>query len=345
MRRHTKAERRGRVSLRILKPGLLTTLQDAGRYGYQQSGMVVGGAMDAVALRLANLLVGNREHEAALEVTLQGPEILFEHNSLIAISGADLSPRINGRAVGMWRPVYIKEGCTLSFGDSVVGCRAYLAISGGLDVPVVMGSTATYLRGGMGGWQGRALQAGDVILCHEASEKALSIMDRLKAKSSGKGWVQANWMPNPQLHAWEGTAPVIRAIRGPEYPLFSTDSQQRFWEAEFQITAQSDRMGYRLEGGKLALKQPVSLLSTAVTFGTVQVPAEGNPIVLMADRQTTGGYPVIAQVATVDLPKLAQVPPGKQVKFTEISLEEAQQLYIQQEQDIIKFKRALAFKQ
>ncbi len=329
------------MSLNIRRPGLLTTIQDVGRYGYQQTGMVVAGAMDMIALRLANLLVYNPEHTAALEITLQGPEILFERSSLIAIAGANLSARINGRPVGMCRAVYVTAGSLLSFGKPMSGCRAYLTVAGGLDVPQTLGSASTYLRGGIGGWQGRALQTDDIIPCGEISKKAALLIDQLKNKH-GKGWAQASWMPDPRLYAKSDTA--IRAMRGPEHTLFSADSQQGFWESEFQIMATSDRMGYRLEGKKLACQSSLSLLSTAVTFGTVQVPTDGNPIVLVADRQTTGGYPIIAQVATVDLPTLAQMPPGKKVTFTEISLEAAQKLYIQQEISIRQLKRSLAFK-
>jgi antagonist of KipI len=321
------------MGLEILKPGLLTTIQDTGRHGFQKDGIIVSGAMDTFALRVANLLVGNAQHEAALEITLTGPSIRFTEDQLIALSGADLSPTINGESIAMWRPVHVKKDSILEFNAPKSGCRSYLAVAGGLDLPQVLGSYATYLRAGIGGFQGRALQAGDVIPCRTCDEQGIA-----QSFSSSK------WTPDPQLYPNYQPNPCIRAIKGPEYELFSETSRAQIWSERFQVSVQSDRMGFCLQGVSLYLEEPVELISSAVAFGTVQVPPEGKPIVLMADHQTTGGYPRILQVISADLPILAQVVPGQTISFEEVTLEEAQQLYIQQEQHLVQLARAVHLK-
>ena len=332
------------MGLNILTPGLLTTVQDGGRWGYQKEGVIVSGAMDSVALRIGNILLGNKENEAALEITLKGPEIYFEADLLIALTGADLSPNINGKAVKMWRPTLVKNGSTLSFGRPLLGCRAYLAVAGGFDVPEVLGSSSTYLRAGLGGWKGRALKAGDLIPAKGKGATSASLLRSIGISPGEGNFVQAKWTPSPYLYPAYNHSPTIRALPGPEYKWFSRESRGTFWSSEFQLTPQSDRMGARLKGPAIAPKEKKELLSTAVTFGTVQLPPDGNPIILMADRATTGGYPRLAQIASADLAVLAQLPPGKTVKFKKVSLQEAGQLLIQQEQYINVIKRALQLK-
>ncbi|WP_242927676.1 biotin-dependent carboxyltransferase family protein [Pontibacter vulgaris] len=326
------------MPLEILKPGLLSTIQDLGRYGYQKDGIIVSGAMDVVAHRIANILVGSPEDAATIEATLIGPTLRFTTPALIAITGGNLSPEINGEAMGMWRPVYAAAGSILSFQKPVTGCRTYVAVAGGFAIPEVLKSQSTYLRAGLGGYQGRALQTGDLIPLNEPAD---TIPEELKLQQNHTSFTQTTWALAPQLYYTSEEQPTIRAVHGPEYDLFSETSKTDIWEKEFQVTMQSDRMGYRLSGATLALSEPAELISSAVTFGTIQVPAEGNPIILMADHQTTGGYPRIAQVITADLPKLAQVQPGKIIRFQEVTLEQAQQLYIQQELNIQKIKWAV----
>ncbi|PRY09951.1 antagonist of KipI [Pontibacter ummariensis] len=332
------------MSLKIISPGLLTTIQDTGRHGYQKDGMVVSGAMDAVALRIANILAGNEENEAALEITMMGPKIVFEEDVLLALTGGDLSASIDDAPVKMWRPVLVRKGSTLAFGKPVKGCRAYLAVSGGFDLPKVMGSYATYLRAGVGGFGGRALKAGDLVPCKGPTPKAMQLMAELTDSAIGKTHAQVAFTFDPRLFPAYEENPTIRALKGPEYDQFTENSQNYIWNEKFLVTPQSDRMGYRLLGMTLALKEEAELVSSAVSFGTVQVPVEGNPIVLMADHQTTGGYPRIVQVISADFSKLAQVPPGKSVRFTEVSLDEAHQLYMNQEKSIEQVKRALQIK-
>jgi antagonist of KipI len=332
------------MSLKLLKAGMLTTVQDTGRYGHQKDGIIVSGAMDLMALRIGNLLAGNPESSAALEITLSGPQIQFTEDHVISLTGADLSATLDGAPLKMWRPVLATKGSMLSFGAPIMGCRCYLAISGGINVPAVLGSYATYLRAGFGGFKGRALQSGDVVPINSTAASHPAFKHRLSDITNQLESEQVPWSIAPQLYPSYTETPSIRAIKGPEYDLFSEESKLNLWSSQFLISPQSDRMGYRLQGIGLTLEEPVELLSSAVTFGTLQVPPEGNPILLMADHQTTGGYPRIAQISTADLPILAQLIPGSWLQFQEITLERAQQLYIHQEQLIEKIKQVLHFK-
>jgi antagonist of KipI len=219
-------------------------------------------------------------------------------------------------------------------------------VAGGIEVPEVLGSSATYLRASIGGWQGRALKAGDVLPCRKPTAGSKELWQQITVAAPNKTWAQASWSPSPELYSSLQINPVIRAIKGPEHDLFSTDSQRELWQQEFTVTLASDRMGYRLRGtgAALTLTHPTEMLSSAVPFGTVQVPTDGNPIVLLADHQTTGGYPRIAQVVTADFSQLAQVPPGGKFRFQEVSLAEAQQLFCQQELNIKRLRQAIRLK-
>jgi len=332
------------MSLSIISPGLLTTIQDLGRQGYRKQGVPTSGAMDTVALRVANLLVGNPEKTAGIEITFLGPKIRFETDQLFALTGADLRPTLNGEPVKMNRPVAVRKGSILAFSGLRVGSRAYLALSGGLATPPVLGSQATYLRAGVGGLGGRAFKTGDVVPAAGLTALGQQVWQALLAAHPNRAWAQATWTPDPKLFPSPHDAPHVRAIRGQEYELFSEQSQRDFWQQEFIVTSDSDRMGYRLQGPTLVQKEPSEVLSSAVTFGTIQVPHEGHPIALLADHQTTGGYPRIAQVVAADFSCLAQVPLGRKIRFREISLTEAQGLYAQQEKRITEIKQALRFK-
>lgn len=321
--------------IRVKAAGMLTTVQDLGRFGLQKYGVLISGAMDAAALRMANLLAGNEEGEAALEITLLGPQLEFEKGAVIALAGGDLSPSIDGMAIPLWRPVYVPAGSTLKFGRVLSGCRAYLAISGGIAVPKAMGSRSTYLRAGIGGVHGRALEAGDVLETGESVEWFKTCSDKTVVMPWGAGHsIRPAYQENP----------VIRVVRGPEFDKFSAESKQRLWTEPFRVTTQSDRMGYRLADVPLAVAAPVEMISSAVSMGTIQIPPEGNPIVLLADRQTVGGYPRIAHVISVDLPLIAQVRPGGCIRFTEVTQEEAQELYVKREQEIAQFRQGLSLR-
>ncbi len=310
------------MTITVLKPGLLSSFQDLGRFGHQHLGVPVSGAMDGRAHRLANMLAGNPDHEASLEITLVGPVLQFNAAGCIAISGAQLNPQLNGEPIPNNRPITVRPGDVLTFGARVTGLRAYLAWYGGFALDPVLGSNSTYIRGGLGGFQGRALQKNDTLKLKVELDPVQ--LDALQEQL---------WQLKIYLPAILGLLPrdSVRAIRGPQTTLFTALSVQNFFECDYRVSTDSERMGYRLGGPELSLEIPVQLLSEATSFGSVQVPPDGNPIVLMADRQTTGGYAKIAHVATVDLPLVAQAMPGEILRFTEISLEQSQQLDKQRE--------------
>lgn len=329
------------MSISVLRAGLLTTVQDKGRFGYRKEGVIVGGAMDLFALRIANLLVGNEEGKAALEVTLMGPSILFETETLISICGGNLTPSVGGKELPLWRPVYIQAGQMLEFGACQSGARAYVAIAGGIEVPVVMQSRSTYLRAGLGGLEGRALKEGDKLYNGTLTERSAAYMEYMASNAGSQPFQAADWYVGDRQFPAYAKNPVIRVLRGREFEWFTEESQETFFTAPFRVTSQSDRMGYRLKGTKLDLKAEKEVVSEAVTFGTIQVPAEGDPIILMADCQTVGGYPKIAQVVSMDLPVLAQVKPGTTVQFKEVSLQEAEDLYIWKEMEFGKMAKGI----
>ena len=330
--------------LTIEKPGLLTTVQDLGRYGYQKYGVITSGAMDQLAHRIANMLVGNKENAATLEVTLAGPVITFNESALISICGGDLSPAIDGKAIQTWRTTFVEKGGVLSFGSCKHGCRAYIAVAGGFSVSKIMGSTSTYLRAEIGGFHGRALKSGNRLSVGRYSDLSSSMYRDLSGQAAGGSFVEMTWsiawdvIPNYQTPA------AIRVIKGREFHLFTKESQESLFEKPFEITPQSDRMGYRLKGKTLSLEQAEQMLSEAVAYGTIQVPTEGDPIVLLADRQTTGGYPKIGQIASVDFPLIAQAKPGEELYFTEVSHQEAQLLFLETEKKIQQLKTGIALK-
>lgn len=333
------------LSIRVLSPGLLTTIQDLGRWGYQKFGVVVGGAMDPFACRVANWLVGNEEGAAVLEITLLGPKLLFTEDTLLSLCGANLSPRVNGYPLPLWRTIWVRRGSVLSFGAPVAGCRAYLAVAGGFDLCPVMGSRSTYLRAGLGGWKGRALQAGDELPVQPPTALAQSAMKSLLRQ---KGWreakspfVASHWTIHRDIFPPYQRHPCLRVLRGPQFSWFTPQSQELFFRETFQVTTQSDRMGYRLVGPMLQLSESMELISEAVTWGTIQVPAGGQAIILMADRQTTGGYPKIAQVAAVDWPVLAQVAPGEMLRFRELSLAAAEHALLQREAAMQRLRKSI----
>jgi antagonist of KipI len=331
------------MSISVLKLGLLTTVQDLGRFGHQKTGLVASGALDAVALRTANLLVGNPPGAAGLECTLRGPTLRFEAEALLALTGANLAASIDGQPVPPGRPVAVRAGTVITFGAPKTAGRAWLAVAGGVAVPPVLGSRATYLRAALGGLAGRALRAGDVLPVGEWPATGRRLFEMLKPLVAA-GWAAARWYAAPGPLARPGEALWVRALPGPEYEQFEPASQRAFWQEEFIVTPAADRMGARLSGTVLHRPASAELLSSAVTFGTVQVPAGGQPIVLLADRQTTGGYPRLAQVISADLGRLAQALPGTRLRFQPVALAEAQALYLAQEQQWRALARAVYLK-
>ncbi|WP_349409773.1 biotin-dependent carboxyltransferase family protein [Pseudalkalibacillus sp. SCS-8] len=328
--------------MRIIKSGLQTTIQDAGRYGYQRFGVIVSGVMDQMAYRIGNILVGNQGNEASIEMTMKGPEIEFEEDALITITGGNLSPTIDGNLIKLWRPIYVRAGTVLKFGGCTSGCRAYLAVGGGIDVPEVMDSRSTYMRAGIGGHEGRALKDDDCLKLCKPGERSNEILKLLK--DPDQPYVESDWSSASEWSTEESDENIIRFIPGREWSLFTQESQEAFTGEEFQLTPQSDRMGFRFKGAQLQLSEKIDMISEAVAFGTVQVPSEGNPIILLADRQTAGGYPKIAQIATADFSKVVQLKPGEKVRFKKITHKEAEKLFIEQEEHVQQIEQGISLK-
>jgi biotin-dependent carboxylase-like uncharacterized protein len=304
--------------MRIIKPGLFTTIQDRGRFGHQKSGIPVAGAMDEYALRVGNLLVGNAENEACLEMTFVGPTIEFLANGLVALTGGDLGAVLNNTNIESWQSFAVKQGDSLRFTGAKNGSRGYLALAGGLKLPEVMGSKSTYLLAHIGGLDGRALCEGDELEINQQTDKPVPPARAVPAEFRK---VQVN----PQ---------TVRVIMGPQDEAFTDKGIRTFFDGEYKVTHESDRMGCRFEGPKIQHKNGPDIVSDGIAPGSIQVVGSGMPIVMMADRQTTGGYTKIATVITPDLWKLAQARTGDSFKFSAISVDEAQELYREYENAI-----------
>ena len=285
------------MAFRVIVPGALSTVQDLGRFGYQKSGMSCSGVMDQKAYESANQLVNNQKNEAVIEHTVFGGSYRFQSDTVIALTGADMKPAIDGKACPMYRPVFVPSGGILSLGAAVNGCRTYLAAAGGILVPPVLGSRSTNLKCKIGGFQGRALQSGDLL-----DTGTLSV-------------------PFQQIKDLSLKAPVyskeikVRVIEGPQSDYFTEKGLNLFYSAPYTVSEQSDRMGCRLEGPAVESIHGTDIVSDGIVFGSIQITSSGMPIVLMADRQTTGGYAKIATVITDDLPLLAQAVPGTTIHF------------------------------
>jgi antagonist of KipI len=306
------------MTLRILRPGILMTVQDEGRHGYQHVGLCPGGAMDPVALALANALVGNAAGEAALEITVLGPDVEFGADTLIALCGAEFEANIP-----LNRPVLVEAGKLVHIGRATRGARSYLAVAGGLPIEPVLGSRSTYLPGSFGGHEGRTLRRGDAI---PLVANIVALSQQRFEKLKGKNGRSVRWWA-PPLTAPDREPVLLHVVEGEHYGRFDAAAQRAFLDTIWSIGAESNRMGFRLGGAPLARPSSESeILSGPTCLGSVQVPASGQPIVLMADHQTTGGYPRIAEVAHADVPRLAQLAPGGKLHFARCTLEVAAQL-------------------
>ena len=313
------------MSMIVLKPGMQSSFQDLGRVGFQQLGVPVTGVMDTRAHQLANILVGNDHDQASLEITLTGPTLEFTQACCIALTGADLSPTLNGQPLSLNRPIVVRAHDTLAFGQRRLGTRAYMAIHGGFTLTQALGSNSTHMRCAIGGWLGRALQRGDRV------ELNRPLMTQHLEALAQDLWSIKIYLPAALAAS---TRTRARIVVSEQFVDFTPESQHALTSETFRISPDSERMGYRLQGPQIMLSKPRQMLSEATTFGTIQVPAGGQLIVLMADRQTTGGYPKIAYVASVDLPILAQMGPGDSLTFERMTLEQAQ---------ILDARRTIAF--
>lgn len=297
------------MAIKVLFSGPLSTIQDGGRFGFMKAGVTTSGAMDLQAYNAANELVGNTAGEAVIESTLMGPTLEFEEETVIAMTGADMDPRVDGKEIPLYQPVWIKKGQVLSMQMAKNGCRSYLAVHGGIDVPIVMNSRSTNLKCHIGGLEGRALWNGDLIPIHpfQGSEEEKSLILAKKMTP---------------LHY--DTNVTVRVILGPQDSYFTDAGKLTFFHSTYAVSTDSDRMGFRLEGPEIESKNGVDIVSDGIAFGAIQVPPSGKPIVLLADRQTTGGYAKIGTLYSEDIPKFVQLKPGDTVRFQKISVEEAQ---------------------
>lgn len=309
------------MGILIHKPGLLSSFQDEGRFGHQYLGVCVCGAMDPLAHQMARRICGNTTDVASLEMTLIGAQLTFTAPCCLTLSGADMQATLDGQPLVLNRPYIARTGQTLLTHQAVSGTRCYLAVLGGFAIDPVMGSQSTYLRSRFGGWHGRALQKNDHIPFAQSLPDDAGVLDRIQTLL----WQSRLYLPTT-LHLPKSQKETIRVIRSDQWSFFTPQSQTRFLSETWRITPESERMGYRLQGPHLSLQEPKQMLSEAASFGTIQVPVGGQPIVLMADRQSTGGYPKIATVIQVDLPALAQKKPGDVIRFECIDLKQAQQL-------------------
>lgn len=293
----------------VLMPGPYMTVQDKGRFGYQQMGIPISGALDPFAFRVANLLVGNPAESAVLEITIVGPQLAVLREVDVALTGAEMGFMLNHNPVECWKTIRVKPGDVINIQQVKSGCRGYLAVTGGINVPAVMGSCSTYVSGKLGGYKGRLLKKGDIMQRGEGS-----LLDKPRHLSE-------SWIPH---HSEEV---LLRAIPGPQNDFFD-EGMEMFFQSKFMLTAKADRMGYRLQGSPIQLKEkmPKSIISEPTMPGGVQIPADGQPIILLAE-QTVGGYTKIATIISPDLSRIAQAIPGDTIQFEQVSLETAHRLY------------------
>jgi len=310
------------MSITILKPGMMSSVQDLGRWGFQQYGVPIGGAMDKVSATLANIICGNDENEAVIEMTLHGTSIMFNEAAFCAIVGGGCKAYIDDVELPFNRLLWIPAFSIIKTTANLQGCRSYLSVSGGFNVKKIMGSSSTYTPSGIGGINGRNLITGDMLAFKR--EQNLHAASNLHMLPSGVGI--SHWHTADLVEVTANVA-IVHAIKGPEFDRFNAASQEDIFNSMFTISSQSNRMGYRLEGKKFMLEHKTEMVSTAVTAGIVQVTHEGDPIILMADAQTTGGYPRIARICAADISLLAQTRPGVKIQFKEIREEESLMRY------------------
>lgn len=301
------------MALKVLSPGPLTSVQDEGRFGHQRIGMSPAGCMDLHSMRLANLLVDNDMGEAVLEMTFLGGKFEFTKDNVFALTGADMGAKLDGVPVPTGQARQAKAGSVLQLGQALTGSRGYLAVAGGFDLPVLHGSKSTLLRSNLGGFEGRKLAAGDV-LPFAAPKKTI---------------------PNLPIRQLPTQPPIqkdvtVRVILGPQDDRFTKAGLETFFSSTYKVDNKSDRMGYRLTGPKVEHTSDANIISDGIPFGAVQIPGSGEPMIMMSEHQGSGGYTKIANVISVDIPLVAQCPPGGTIRFKEITVDEAQDLYLAQ---------------
>lgn len=317
---------RSGMSILVKKEGILTTVQDLGRTGFRRLGINPGGVMDRTATRLINVLLGNDETAAVLEIHFPAGELFFDRETVFALGGADFRGTLNGLPIANWKVHTASANASLKFSEKLSGERCYLAVAGGFQVDEWLGSKSTNLAAAFGGFEGRRLRKGDRI-------DTLNVLDRSP--------IDDHSFISPSLIPHYSRFPTARVIAGPEFDLLTPNSREIFRNENFIVSVNSGRMGYRLEGEPLKQIDPVEMVSAAVSFGTIQLLPDGQLIVLMADHQTTGGYPRIAQVIDRDLSLLAQLGPNDKVAFHEVDINEAEKLSVKFESDLRWLKTAV----
>lgn len=300
------------MTIRVAKPGLFTTVQDRGRFGYAHLGISPAGAADALSLRIANLLVGNDEYAPVLEMTLLGATLEFAEPAIVAIIGATCECRMGTKSIPANTAVQVNAGEALQCGSTTDGARSYLAVQGGFDVPLIMGSASTDVRGGFGGFQGRRLQNGDLL------------------RVGNRGNKQVRRLPAGTIESLRRVGPM-RVTRGSQQDWFSPESYAKFLASSYVVSEQSDRAGLRLKGEAVTPREQAQLLTDGIPLGAIQVPPDGQPIILFVDQQTAGGYPKIASVVAADMHRIGQLRPRDEVRFSEVSIVEAVEAFREQE--------------
>jgi antagonist of KipI len=324
------------MSLKIIKPGFFTTLQDKGRWGFQSLGVPVSGAMDEDSMLGANLLVGNDENDSVIEFTLHGAEVEIRDDVLIALCGGGSHVFYDGKELPFNRPIHLRKGATLRFALSLEGCRTYLSVAGGLQVSPMMNSVSTYTSSKLGGIDGNILKAGDEIhLRNNLTPLSQKIRDSLPLNQSSTSI--ARWSMGKEI-----SPKKIRFVKGPEWDWFPSPSQELFTRSEFSILPSSNRVGYKLKGESIQRSSTRELISSAVAKGLVQCTPDGSLIILMSDCQTTGGYPRIATIVGADLPVCAQKKIGDTMTFAEVSFDEAEQLLLEKHRTFREMKSAIS---
>ena len=322
-----------KMSLKVIKAGLLDSIQDAGRYGYQQLGINPGGVMDRYSLQAINILLSNAPGEAVIEMHFPAPAFRFEQEAMIALGGADFHATINGEPIPSWHPVLVNKNRVLQFEKRISGGRCYLAVKNGFDIQPWLGSASTNLKAGAGGFRGRALQKEDVL----AFKKPNSYSRYLEEKD----FVVLPWSSGPD---WEHSVRRFNIVPGNEWERVEQLSGNQLFQQAFTILNASDRMGYRLNGIPLKTGNKGELISSAVSFGTIQLLPDGQLIILMADHQTTGGYPRIAHVISADLPGLAQQIPGDKINFKLTNHAFAEKELFNQQHHLAQLQNACTFR-
>lgn len=315
--------------LTVGAPGLLTTVQDLGRWGHQDVGVPVSGAMDPFAHRLANGLVGNAPGDATLEVTLAGPTIAFEAATVFAVTGADFELYLDDRPVPMRAAAGAGPGSVLRFGERRRGARAYLAVAGGIDVPMVLGSRSTHVPTGMGGFLGRPIGRGDRLPVGSA-------------KSSATLAGQPSAMKALVSDESDTSGAPVRVLAGPQHDRFGSEALEQLCASDYTVDAASNRMGYRLQGVAITRREDAEIISDATPLGSIQVPANGQPLLLMADRQTAGGYPKLATVISADVGIAAQKAPGEPLRFQLCTRAEALAALVARERQLMLLESRIA---